>query len=391
MTRSLASPHILNIADLRAAARARLPDVVFDYLDGAAEGETTHRDNTSCFDEVMFRPKLAVKIPQPDVSTRVLGTGIALPLILAPIGYSRMLHPRGECAASAGAARAGTGYILSTISGHSLEAVRAENEKVFFQLYLMGGREASEATIDRAAKAGYRALFLTIDTAVAGFREKDFRNGMSQLMGKPLLPKLKYLPNILAHPRWLAGFLRDGGMPHLPNAVAAGGPLRATDVAAALESAAVCWEDLEWIRNLWKGPIVIKGIQTADDARRAVDLGVSAVAVSNHGGRQLDGVPGSLRVLPAVVDAVGEQCEVLFDSGIRRGADILKALCLGAKAVLVGRAYAYGMAAAGDDGVDRAIEILRSDMVRTLKLLGCPTVRALGRGHISMRPGFRAD
>ena len=391
MANSLASPHVINVTDLRKAARARLPDVVFDYLDGAAEKEITLRDNVDCFDEVMFRPRLAVKLPAVDLSTRVLGVDLALPMVLAPIGYSRLMHPRGERAASAGAARAGTGYILSTISGHSLESVRAENEKVFFQLYLMGGRQASERTIARAQAAGYKALFLTIDTAVAGMRERDYRNGMSQVMGRNLLAKLKYVPNIMAHPRWLASFLLDGGMPVLPNAVGPQGPLRATDVAAALESAAVCWSDLAWIREIWKGPIAIKGIQMADDARRAVDEGAAAVVVSNHGGRQLDGVPGSLRVLPSVVEAVGSQCEVLFDSGIRRGGDIVKALSLGAKAVLIGRAYAYGMAASGDAGVDRAVEILRADLVRSLKLLGCAAVRDLDGSYVNMRNGFRAD
>jgi isopentenyl diphosphate isomerase/L-lactate dehydrogenase-like FMN-dependent dehydrogenase len=391
MTNSLTSPHILNVADLRTAARARLPNVVFDYLDGAAEQERTLADNMDAFDGVMFKPRLAVKIPQVDLSTRVLGVDIAFPALLAPIGYSRMMHPRGERAAAAGAARAGTGYILSTISGHSMENVRSENENVFFQLYLMGGREASERTIARAQAAGYKALFLTIDTAVAGMREKDFRNGMTQLMGKNPFRKIRYLPNLLAHPRWLAGFLLDGGMPALPNAVGPDGPIAATNVAAALESAAVCWSDLEWIRKIWKGPIAIKGIQMADDARRAVDEGASAVVVSNHGGRQLDGVPGSLRVLPSVVEAVGSQCEVLFDSGIRRGSDIVKAMALGAKAVLIGRGYAYGMAAAGDTGVDRAIMILRNDLIRTLKLLGCASIHELDGSYLTLRPGFRAD
>jgi isopentenyl diphosphate isomerase/L-lactate dehydrogenase-like FMN-dependent dehydrogenase len=391
MTNSLTAPHILNVADLRAAARARLPNVVFDYLDGAAEQERTLADNIDAFDGVMFKPRLAVKIPQVDLSTRVLGVDIAFPALLAPIGYSRMMHPRGERAAAAGAARAGTGYILSTISGHSMENVRSENENVFFQLYLMGGREASERAIARAQAAGYKALFLTIDTAVAGMREKDFRNGMTQLMGKNPFRKIRYLPNLLAHPRWLAGFLLDGGMPALPNAVGPDGPIAATNVAAALESAAVCWSDLEWIRKVWKGPIAIKGIQMADDARRAVDEGASAVVVSNHGGRQLDGVPGSLRVLPSVVEAVGSQCEVLFDSGIRRGSDIVKAMALGAKAVLIGRGYAYGMAAAGDTGVDRAIMILRNDLIRTLKLLGCASIQELDGSYLTLRPGFRAD
>ena len=389
MTNALTSA--VNIADLREAARRRLPQVVFDYLDGGAENETTLRDNIQAFDEVMFRPRLALRTPNVDLATKVLGIDIALPLLLSPIGYSRIMHPRGERAAAAGARRAGTGYILSTISGHALEKVGQENENCFFQVYLMGGREVSERTLARVKQAGYKGLFVTIDTPVAGMREKDFRNGMPSLMGTNPLAKLPHLPAIMAHPGWLMAFLLDGGMPSLPNAVGKSGPIRAADVTANLADAAVCWEDLAWLRKHWDGPIAVKGIQCADDARRAVDEGVQAVVVSNHGGRQLDGVPGSLRVLPSVVAAVGDRCEVLFDSGIRRGGDIAKALCLGAKAVLIGRAYAYGMAAAGDAGVDRALDILKADLVRTLKLLGCDAARKLDRSYVTLRPGFASD
>ena len=389
MIKSLAGCDPLNIADLRAAARARLPNVVFDYLDGAAESEWTLRDNIAAFDDVVFRPRSATRF-SPDLSAKVLGVDIALPFLLSPIGYSRVMHPRGERAAASGAARAGTGYILSTVSGHRLEDVAADNEKCFFQLYLLGGRETSERTIARAKAAGYKGLFVTIDTSAPGMRTKDFRNGMRALMGRNPLPKIRYVPEIMSHPRWLIDFLLDGGMPVLPNAVGDNGPIPAVDVTTTLASTAMSWDDLHWIRKAWDGPMAVKGVQIADDARRAVDEGCSAIVVSNHGGRQLDGVAGSLRVLPSVVEAVGSQCDVLFDSGIRRGTDIVKALALGARAVLVGRAYAYGMAASGDKGVDRAVDILREDLIRTLKLLGCPSVRALDRSYINLRPGFEA-
>jgi L-lactate dehydrogenase (cytochrome) len=389
MTSALTSA--INIADLREAARLRLPKVVFDYLDGGADNETTLRDNIQAFDEVLFRPRLALRTATVDLATKIMGVEVGLPLLLSPIGYSRIMHPRGERAAAAGARRAGTGYILSTISGHPLEKVRQENENCFFQVYLMGGPEVSERTLARVKQAGYKGLFVTIDTPVAGMREKDFRNGMPGLMGTNPLAKLPHLSQIIAHPGWLLAFLMDGGMPSLPNVVGKSGPIRAADVTANLADAAVCWEDLTWIRKHWDGPIAVKGIQCADDARRAADEGVQAVVVSNHGGRQLDGVPGSLRVLPSVVAAVGDRCEVLFDSGIRRGSDIVKALCLGAKGVLIGRAYAYGMAAAGDAGVDRAMDILKADLVRTLKLLGCASVRKLDRSYITLRPGFASD
>ena len=380
----LASPHIVNIADLRALARKRLPNAAFDYLDGAAEGEVTARDNIAAFSEVIFKPRQAV-MTNPDLATRVLGVDLAVPFILSPIGYSRMLHPRGELAGAGGAKRAGTGYILSTISGHPLEKVREQNDKVFFQVYLMGGREATKRAFARAKALGYKGLFVTIDTAVAGMRERDYRNGMGPLMAKSLLPKLPYLPEILSHPRWLARFLLDGGMPGLPNVVTDTGPLAATDVGRALENAHVCWDDLKWIRQAWDGPIVIKGVMSADDAQRAVDEGADGIVVSNHAGRQLDGVAGSLRVLPGIVERVKGKTTIIFDGGIRRGGDIAKALCLGADAVLVGRAYAYGMAAAGDAGVDRALEILRADLVRV------HSGEKPDAPKVALKPGFRID
>jgi L-lactate dehydrogenase (cytochrome) len=390
MTRPLASPHVINIADLRRLARERLPDSVFDYLDGAADDEVTLRDNIRAFKEVMFLPHYAVSNSSCDLSVRVLGETIAFPGILSPIGYSRMMHPRGELAASRVAGRNGTGYILSTMSGHTIEAVKAESSgPTFYQLYLAGGREAAAAALDRAKKAGYSALFVTIDTPVAGNREKDFRNGMKELIATNLLAKLKYVPNILAHPGWLAGFLADGGARPFPNIVVPGeGPLKPIDVAAALEAAQVSWTDLKWIREIWHRPIVMKGVMTADDARRAVDEGADGIVVSNHGGRQLDGVAGSLRVLPGIAAAVGGRCEIIFDGGIRRGSDIVKAICLGAGSVLLGRAYAYGMAAAGDAGIERALEILRADVERTLKLLGVSSIAALNGSHVKTRPGF---
>jgi L-lactate dehydrogenase (cytochrome) len=387
---NLASPRVVNIADLRAMARKRLPNAAFDYLDGAAEGEVTARDNIAAFSEVVFKPRQAV-MTNPDLSTRVLGVDLAVPFILSPIGYSRMLNPRGELAGAGGAKRAGTGYILSTISGHSLEAVREQNDKVFFQVYLMGGREATLRAFARARALGYKGLFVTIDTAVAGMRERDHRNGMGPLMARALVPKLRYLPEIMSHPRWLFRFLLDGGMPALPNVVTDTGPLQATDVGRALENAHVCWEDLKWIRQAWDGPVVIKGVMGAEDAQRALDEGADGIVVSNHAGRQLDGVAGTLRVLPGIVERVKGKTAIIFDGGIRRGGDIAKALCLGADACLVGRAYAYGMAAAGDAGVDRALEILKTDLIRTMKLLGANRVADLAAGLVALRPGFRID
>ncbi len=383
----------LNIQDLRTMARRRLPNVVFDYLDGGAEDEITLRENSGAFCELTFRPRHAVSFPQYNLRTRVLGADLALPFLLAPVGYSRLMHPGGEIAASAAAGAAGTTYILSTISGHALEKVKAASTgPVWYQLYLVGGREAAEPTIRRAKAAGFSGLVVTIDTAVAGMRERDFRNGMRELLGESVLAKIPHIGQFLARPRWLTGFLADGGVPKLPNVILPKvGPMPLTDVAGALARSVVTWEDFKWIREAWDGPIIVKSVLTGDDARRAIDHGASAVVVSNHGGRQLDCVSSTMKVLPEVVSAVNGQAEVLLDGGIRRGSDIAKALCLGARAVLVGRAYAYGLAASGEAGVRRAIEILQADLERTLRLLGCPSVGELGRSYIEIPASWRTS
>jgi isopentenyl diphosphate isomerase/L-lactate dehydrogenase-like FMN-dependent dehydrogenase len=376
----------INVADLRQLARRRLPPVVFDYLDGGADGEITLRENCRAFEDITFRPRQAASLEQCDLQTRVLGFNLSFPAILAPVGYSRMMHPGGEAAAASAAGAAGTAYILSTISGHKLEDVRAGSTgPVWYQLYLVGGRPVAEQALERARKCGFSALVVTVDTAVAGMRERDPRNGMKELLGRSILAKLPFLHSFLAHPRWLAAFLLDGGVPLLENIVVPGkGPMPLVDVGAALARSVVTWDDLRWLRELWPGHIIVKGVLTGDDARRAVDEGAAAIVVSNHGGRQLDGVSASIRALPEIVAAVNNQVEVLMDGGIRRGGDIVKAICLGAKAVLLGRAYAYGLGAAGQPGVTRALEILRADVERALRLLGCPSVAALDSSYVAV-------
>lgn len=385
-SRRVSSPRVVNIEDLRPLARRRLPRAVFDYLDGGADGEVTLAENCNAFKEVIFRPRQAVTVPSCDLRTRVLGFDLSFPAMLAPVGYSRIMHPGGEVAAARAAGAAGTAYILSTISGHRMEDVRAASSgPVFYQLYLVGGRKAAEASIDRARAAGFSALVATIDTSMAGQRERDIRNGIKELLGPSLLAKIPYIPQVLARPGWLMRFLLDGGVPDLPNVIIPGkGPMQLIDVAAALAQANVTWEDMRWIRECWPGPFIVKGVLTGDDARRAVDAGATAIVVSNHGGRQLDCVSAALRALPEVVAAVGGQTEVLMDGGIRRGGDIVKAICLGARAVLCGRAYAYGLSAAGEAGVARAIEILKNGTERTLKLLGCPSIKALDSSYVSV-------
>jgi L-lactate dehydrogenase (cytochrome) len=227
---------------------------------------------------------------------------------------------------------------------------------------------------------------------VSGIRERDYRNGMKELISGGPLDKIRFLPQVLARPGWLMSFLLDGGLPALPNVVVPGkGPMPLVDINAALAESTVTWADLRWIREVWRGPIVVKGVLTGDDARHAMDEGAAAISVSNHGGRQLDGVQASLRALPEVVEAVKGRIEVLMDGGIRRGTDIAKAICMGARAVLCGRAYAYGLAAAGEAGVDRAIEILRTDLERTLRLLGCASVAGLDRSYVNVPKSWEAS
>jgi len=386
---SVAPPAVLNIADLRHAAMRRLPRVVFDYVDGGADAEVTLRANCSIFDEVLFRPRGAVASPRASLETTVLGQRFSLPFLLAPVGSTRLLFPRGEVEAARAAAAAGIGYILSTLAGTSVEEVKAASTgPCWYQVYLVGGREVASAAIERAQKVGYGALVLTVDTAISGLRERDYRNGIQQLLGTNPFRKLRHLWQILSRPGWLVGYLADGGLMRFPNVMLAEGPMRYAAVAAALEQSVVSWADLGWIRELWKGPIVIKGVLTAEDAQRAADEGAAAVVVSNHGGRQLDGVFPALRALPEVVQAVRGRAEVLMDGGIRRGGDIVKALVLGARAVLIGRAYAWGLGAAGGAGVSRAIEILTADLHRTLRLLGCASLSELDPSMIELPVEF---
>ena len=383
---SLSSSKVVNIEDLRQIAKRRVPKSVFDYLDGGAESELTLNENCRAFRDVTFRPRGAVAVADCDLSVTVVGHKLSVPFMLAPVGYSRLMHPEGEVAAAGVAGEFGTGYILSTISAHKLEDVKAATPgPAWYQLYLLGGRAAAEGGLERARKAGFSALVITVDTPVAGMRERDPRNGMKELLGGSFFSKIPFVPNILEHPGWLFSFLRDGGVPKLQNVVIPGkGPMELLDVGSALSDSTVTWADLKWIRELWGGPIIVKGILIGDDARRAIDEGAAAVVVSNHGGRQLDSVSSTLRALPEVVAAAKGQIEVLMDGGIRRGSDMVKAICLGARAVLIGRGYAYGLAAAGKPGVRRALEIFKGDVERTIRLLGCPAISALDRSFVEV-------
>ena len=384
--RKVSSPRVVNIGDLRRLAQQRLPRVLFDYLDGGADAEVTLRENTRAFEEATFRPRNALYIPERDTRTSVLGSNVSMPVFLAPCGFTHMFYPHGEPTAARAAGKAGIGYVLTTMSGHRLEDVaQATSGPLWYQLYLAGGHDAGKAAIERAQKAGFSALVITIDTGTFGMRERDVRNGAGALLGANLFAKIPFLPQVLAHPGWLAGFLRAGGVRKLHNIVVPGrGTLPLSEAQSSLAQSVVTWDDLKWIRKEWPGPIVVKGVMIAQDAKRAVEEGAAGVIVSNHGGRQLDGVAPTLRALPEIVAAVGNRTEVLVDGGIRRGSDIAKAICLGARAVLVGRAYMYGLGAAGEAGVARAIAILRADLERTMALLGCKSIAELNRSYVDV-------
>ena len=384
LRRAVCSPRVVNIADLRRLAKRRLPRLVFDYIDGGAEDEITLRDNVRAFREVRFRLRQGVAVPECDLRTTVLGTTYALPFLLAPVGFSRMFYPRGEAVAARSASAAGIPFILSTFSGTRLEEIRQQADgPLWYQLYVPGGRAVAEASIARARAAGYSVLVVTIDTPVSGMRERDYYNGVGPLLAADWRRSLPHLRQFVGHPRWVLDYLADGSPRVFPNVELPGvGAMPCSDVGALLATTVITWRDFQWIRDAWKGPVVAKGVHTGEDARRAMDAGADAIVVSNHGGRQLDGVPGSLRALPEVLAAVNGRIEVMVDGGVRRGSDVVKALCLGARAVLVGRAYAWGLGAAGGPGVDRAIEILRADIDRTMHLLGCASVAQLDASYL---------
>ena len=364
-----------------------MPRAVFDYIDGGADRELTLLENCLAYDDYEFMPRCAVAFDGYDLRTTVLGMPLSMPIILGPVGSSRLFFPRGEEVAARAASEAGTAYVLSTLSGCRMEDVRSSSRgPCWYQLYLIGGHDCARVAIARARAAGYSALVVTIDTPVSGLRERDLRNGMKELLTFSPWKMLPYVAQFMTRPGWLIGFLRDGGLMKFPNVLLPGEvPMPYADVGTALEQSVVTWADLKWIKDAWGGPIIVKGVHIADDARRAIDCGADALVVSNHGGRQLDGVPATLRALPEIVEAVAGRIEILLDGGIRRGADVAKALCLGARAVLVGRAYAYGLGAGGGKGVTQAIEILRGDLLRTIKLLGCPSTAALDRTFLQAR------
>lgn len=374
-----------SVEDLRTICRRRLPGGVFDYIDGAAEDEVTLASNRAAFASTEFRPRVLRGVDRVEPGSSLLGRSLSYPLVLAPTGFTRMADGQGELAVARAAERAGLPYTLSTLSTRSIEEVRAASAgRLWFQVYAWRDRGLVKEMIERAAAARYEALVLTVDTAVLGRRERDVRRGFS-------LPPAIGLGTILdglVHPGWTLRFVLDEPI-RFANVTGrevgdGASPVNLSEYINTQFDPSLSWGDVEWIRSLWSGPIVLKGVQTVEDARLAAETGVEAVALSNHGGRQLDGAPSTLTLVAPVADAVGDRVEIICDGGVRRGSDIVKAVAAGATAAMAGRAYLYGLGAAGEAGVDRVLGWFRADMVRTMTLLGVGTIGDLDRSVIRL-------
>lgn len=374
-----------SVDQAQALAKRRVPTSVYRFIEGGNEAEITVRANRAAFEAIGLLPRAAVMHPKPDLRTTVVGQELSMPVIVSPAGSIRMAHPDGEIGAARAAGNAGTAIGISTLSSHDIfDITKASSGPVWYQLYFAGGREGAEVGIERAQRAGCSALIVTVDLAVSAGRERLLRGGKIPT-GVNLRNAITYAPELLPRPRWLLDFMRDGMRLSVPNVRTSldGPPLTPIESSKSMRTNAPEWHDLAWIREHWNGPIILKGLLSVDDARRAVDHGMDAIVVSNHGGNALDSTPATAKVLPGIVDAVGDQVEVLVDGGIRRGGDVVKALALGARAVLIGRAYVWGLAANGEPGVERVLELFRDSLRRTLTLLGCPSVQALDRSFLT--------
>ena len=376
----------VNVEDIRRIARRRVPRIVFDFIDGAADDEVTKRANRSAFDRITFEPQTLVDVAQRQYRTEVCGQTLDLPVLLAPTGLTRLAHHGGEIAAARAAVRKGSVFVLSSASTYSIEEVAAAvpARSLWFQLYPWKDRELTQQLIRRARQAGFGALCVTVDCPTAGNRERDTRNGLTV----PPRPSAKNAWGLMAHPRWTYRLLRERPITfanlETSDLVGQRGVLSLAEYwNTELVNSSHSWDDFEWIREEWPGPLLVKGVMSAHDAKRAVDVGVDGIIVSNHGGRQLDGLPATMDVLPEILQVVGDGVDVLVDGGVRRGSDVVKAMALGAKACLIGRPYCFGLAAGGQEGVERVLDILVSELDRTLALLGCAKVEDLDQGFLT--------
>ncbi len=375
-----------SVDDLRRVAERRLPRGCFDYIDGAAEDERSLDGNSAAFRELGFHPRVLRGVGEPRFATTILGHEASIPLICSPTGFGRIAHSQGELAVARAAARAGIPYTLSTLSTRSIEEVASVSSgSKWFQVYVWRDRGLVKEMIDRSRAAGYEALLLTVDTPVFGRRERDVRSGFS------LPPKLglETLLDGILHPGWTRDFLAAEPIVFanvVGHEVGDGtSPVALADYINTQFDPSVSWHDVEWLKSVWDGPIVLKGIQTVADAKLAADAGVDAIALSNHGGRQLDDSPAPLTLVAPVVDAVGDRVEVYCDGGVRRGSDIAKALALGAHACMIGRPYLYALAAGGERGVDLVLEWFAEGLARTLALNGAATIHELSREYVEWR------
>ncbi len=370
----------MTIADLRTLARARVPRAVFDYTDGAAEGEVSLRRARQMFQALEFSPSVLHDVSGVDTSTTLLGRTSAVPFAFAPTGFTRLMHHEGERAVARVAERHGIPYALSTMGTTSIEdvAAAAPEARKWFQLYVWKDRGAGEELMTRANAAGFEALILTVDVPVAGNRLRDARNGFSI----PPALTMRTVTDIATHPAWWVNLLTTAP---LTFGSLSGWDRTIAELIDELFDPTMTMRDLEWVRSCWGGPLIIKGVQSVDDARRIAEAGVEAIVLSNHGGRQLDRAPVPLSLVAEVVDAVGDRAEVWVDTGVMSGADIVAGLALGARTVLVGRAYLYGLMAGGERGVERAAGILVREMRRTMQLLGVRSVSELSRRHVRIR------
>ena len=367
----------VNTADYRALAKKRLPRMVFDYLEGGAEDEVGLHHNLDAFEKVKFQPRRLVDVSNRNMRTSLFGKPLSAPMVIAPTGLNGIFWPDGDLALARAAGKFGIPFALSTASTSSIEAVaEAASGEIWFQLYIVH-RKLAERLVQRALAAGYTTLILTTDVGVNGKRERDMRNGFSM----PVRYSLRTLVDGITHPRWSFDFFRHG-MPQLANFASA--DVRDAEIQAALMSrqmdASFAWQDLKWLRDMWPHTLVIKGISRPDDAERCVKLGADGVILSNHGGRQLDSAIAPLEALSTTAQRIC--APVLIDSGIRRGSDVVKAVALGAKAVLLGRATLYALAAQGERGVDAALSMLKGEIDTTLAQIGCPAVTQLDSDYI---------
>lgn len=374
-----------SIEEVRLIARQKLPGAVYHYIQGGKDAETTVTANEAAFGRVLFDAPACPKAIRPDCATTVLGRRIAIPLAIAPTGFIRIVHPDGELGAARAAAAAGVPIAISTWCGTPAAEVVAANPDTWFQLYMVNGRAGAEWCIDMARDAGCRVLVVTAD--IAGISPTDrLARPLPETMS--LKAALAFAPEAWSRPRWLWSLLRGGLAMPAPNAPrrADGSLLRVQDAGRLLAATPTGWDDLAWFRRRWDGPILLKGVMRASDARRAIDLGLDGVIVSNHGGKVLDGVPSTISVLPEIADAVGARGEVLLDGGVRRGADIVRARALGARAVLIGRSYLWGLAAGGEAGVARILSLYRRSMAATVANLDRTGIDAVDRSVLRPLP-----